>query len=629
MASPNSFTGTTAGIGALGTVVVGTPVTGQVLVWDGNEWTNANVTSATGGTVSSIGIVGGTSGMTFSNSPITSSGTMTMSGTLVVGSGGTGLNTLTAGRIPFGAGTSPLASTDNLFFDSANNRLGVLTNSPELSLHVGNSSTGLNNLALFESGDAAARISFKDSSTSDNDTVGIGALGDNLRLFSGDSPSAILDSNQNFSVGGSVRIGNTGTPVAPLQINATTSRVGFLTSTQSNAYFEFFDTTTSGINYVNVGATGDNLTFKSNNVGYRWATADGSNGQVLTTDGSGNLSFTTVSGGTSLTVREVDGTPSVSSVDTIVVSNGTLTDDGGGQVTITTGGGGGGGSGTVTSVAMDGGTTGLTYSGSPITTSGTITLGGTLAVANGGTGSTTASGARTNLGLGTMATQNANAVAITGGTITGVSGVGSPSTGSANQFNVADGSGGWDSAAVYYHTTGSGGIKIGNSGLPNWPINAQASGSQSFIGRFVTQASQCKLSFMSSSSSTSAVAFGAEASQALIISNATEYLFPSSDGSSGDVLTTDGSGNLSFTDISGRSSFSVSPGTSNDQSVTISDSRVTATNTIVFSLEGNNNVSFSDDYISARSSGTSFTITFDAFNSTAASDTAYCNYMIL
>ena len=155
MASPNSFTGTTAGIGALGTVVVGTPVTGQVLVWDGNEWTNANVTSATGGTVSSIGIVGGTSGMTFSNSPITSSGTMTMSGTLVVGSGGTGLNTLTAGRIPFGAGTSPLASTDNLFFDSANNRLGVLTNSPELSLHVGNSSTGLNNLALFESGDAA------------------------------------------------------------------------------------------------------------------------------------------------------------------------------------------------------------------------------------------------------------------------------------------------------------------------------------------------------------------------------------------------------------------------------------------------------------------------------------------
>lgn len=48
--------------------------------------------------------------------------------------------------------------------------------------------------------------------------------------------------------------------------------------------------------------------------------------------------------------------------------------------------GGGGGSGTVTSVALSGGTTGLTTFGSPITTSGTITLDGILAVAHGGTG---------------------------------------------------------------------------------------------------------------------------------------------------------------------------------------------------------------------------------------------------
>lgn len=46
------------------------------------------------------------------------------------------------------------------------------------------------------------------------------------------------------------------------------------------------------------------------------------------------------------------------------------------------------GSGTVTSVALSGGTTGLTVSGSPITTSGTITISGTLALANGGTGQT-------------------------------------------------------------------------------------------------------------------------------------------------------------------------------------------------------------------------------------------------
>ena len=63
------------------------------------------------------------------------------------------------------------------------------------------------------------------------------------------------------------------------------------------------------------------------------------------------------------------------------------------------GGGGGNGTGTVTSVAVSGGTTGLTTSGGPITTNGTITLSGTLDVDNGGTGATTASGARTNLGL--------------------------------------------------------------------------------------------------------------------------------------------------------------------------------------------------------------------------------------
>jgi len=44
--------------------------------------------------------------------------------------------------------------------------------------------------------------------------------------------------------------------------------------------------------------------------------------------------------------------------------------------------------GSVTSVALSGGTTGLTVTGSPITTSGTITLAGTLDVDNGGTGQT-------------------------------------------------------------------------------------------------------------------------------------------------------------------------------------------------------------------------------------------------
>jgi hypothetical protein len=79
--------------------------------------------------------------------------------------------------------------------------------------------------------------------------------------------------------------------------------------------------------------------------------------------------------------------------------------------------GGGGGTGTVTSVNVSGGTTGLTTSGGPVTTSGTITLAGTLDVDNGGTGATTASGARANLSAAVLGTNNdiTSMTGVTGG----------------------------------------------------------------------------------------------------------------------------------------------------------------------------------------------------------------------
>ena len=116
----------------------------------------------------------------------------------------------------------------------------------------------------------------------------------------------------------------------------------------------------------------------------------------------GNTYTGSNTGKAGLEVTEADGNPDVYGVTKITVSNGTLTDNGGGAVTISTGGGGGG-SGTVTSVQVSGGTTGLSYSGGPITTSGTITLSGTLIVANGGTGATTLTDGGVLLGSGTGA----------------------------------------------------------------------------------------------------------------------------------------------------------------------------------------------------------------------------------
>jgi hypothetical protein len=85
-----------------------------------------------------------------------------------------------------------------------------------------------------------------------------------------------------------------------------------------------------------------------------------------------------------------------------------------------------GGTGTVTSVAVSGGTTGLTTSGGPITAAGTITLAGTLAVASGGTGTATpALVAGTNVTIsGTWPNQTINSTASGSGTVTSVGGTG-------------------------------------------------------------------------------------------------------------------------------------------------------------------------------------------------------------
>jgi hypothetical protein len=274
-------------------------------------------------------------------------------------------------------------------------------------------------------------------------------------------------------------------------------------------------------------------------------------------------------GKSGLEMVELDGSPDVRGITKIKVSNTTLTDDGNGEVTLVTGGGGGGGSGTVTSVA-----TTAPLTGGTITTSGTIGITQSTTATDGYLSSTdwnTFDGKMTSFNYandsGSTAITDGEIIAVIGGTGTDVvaggtantsvvnlsntavtagsytaaditvdaqgritaaanGSAGSPSVGSANQLNVSDGSGGWDTASLYYGTGGN-------------------------VALFNTLETTASVVFQSSTSSSGNVAIKSNNNTMTLVSGGVDFAFPTADGSAGDVLTTDGAGSLSFTTVSG------------------------------------------------------------------------------
>lgn len=386
------------------------------------------------GTVTSVNASGNTTGLTFTGGPITSSGTLTLGGTLVVANGGTGATTAAGARTNLGAAASgansditsmsgitgsigtptyiqfdsgaatPLAA-GRLWYDQINGSLnmgmggGNITQQIGEELYVyGKASSAITDSPLqiiYQTGTVGASgvITFAPTvaGITDGDRI-VGVATESIPLngfgrvtsfgvvhgittngtaygetwADGDviwynpvtgNPTNIkpVAPNIKVQVGILIKAGNGGSGSIQIEVN----HGSVLGGTDSNVQLTV-PTNLDLLQYYGAGGYWRNLAPSSVSVGSATNLVGGGANQIAYQTGAGATSFI-VAPTVANTYLEWSGSAFQWSANPL---------------------------GTVTSVNASGGTTGLTFSGGPITTSGTLTLTGTLAVANGGTGQT-------------------------------------------------------------------------------------------------------------------------------------------------------------------------------------------------------------------------------------------------
>jgi len=168
--------------------------------------------------------------------------------------------------------TSDLSEGSNLYFTDARARAAISEDSTQLSY---NSTTGV--------------LSYTQG---DTDTVSEGST--NLYYTDARANSAI-----------DTRVTKTFVDALNVVAASATGNAGTATALQTARDFSISgDITASAISFNGTGNVALSASIDSNTVGITEINVtDGTNGQVLTTDGAGNLSFTTASGGTSTTIN--------------------------------------------------------------------------------------------------------------------------------------------------------------------------------------------------------------------------------------------------------------------------------------------------------------------------------------
>ena len=411
-----------------------------------------------GGTVSSVNVSGGTTGLTTSGGPIVGSGTITLAGTLNVANGGTGVTSSTGtGNVVLS--NAPTFTAPNLGTPNS----GTLTNCSGLTLTGGAGVTGI--LPVPNGGTGLSTAPTNGQLLIGSTGVGYAlatlTAGTNISSITNGAGSITINATGSVSSvnvsGGTTGLSFTGGPVTS---SGTITASGTLTPANGgtgantltgyvygNGTGTMTASTTVPVTSIgslgtgvasalqnNIGSTGAPVTFNgalgtpssgtltnatglplttgvtgtlpigNGGTGSTSATGTGSvvlqTSPSLTTPSLGVATATSING---LTVSTTTGTLTLANSSTLTTVGGfstTLTATGTTALTLPT-------SGTLATTAntvasFSAGTTGLTPS---TASTGAVVLGGTLAVANGGTGGTTAATAMSNLGAAANSSQ--------------------------------------------------------------------------------------------------------------------------------------------------------------------------------------------------------------------------------
>ncbi|MBK7985737.1 MAG: hypothetical protein IPK11_02165 [Ignavibacteria bacterium] len=261
---------------------------GQVLTWNGTTWAPAAAGGA--GTVTSVNVSGGTTGLTASGGPVTSSGTITLGGTLALANGGTGATTAAGARTNLGLGTLATLNT----VTSAEITDGTIT-AADL-----NQMAATNGQVLTWNGTAWAPAAAGGAGTVTSVNVSGGTTG----LTASGGP---VTSSGTITLGGTLALANGGTGATTAAGARTNLGLGTLATLNTVTSAEITDGTITAADLNQMGAA-DGQVIKWN--GTTWAPANDNTGALthftesLQTTGA----FTTTNAGVQLLANNATAT---------------------------------------------------------------------------------------------------------------------------------------------------------------------------------------------------------------------------------------------------------------------------------------------------------------------------------